>query len=112
MAETLAADQGDIAIGTPSVGTYSTASYHSYARPPANADEFYAQSNSYAGASDSTTTIMMAFVVGGYAILGVSLFFAWYAGAAAPSCTRTRCFHPAISRLFFRFPLSFTFAAV
>lgn len=61
MAETIAADQGG------SASTYST---------PSNAEDYYSQASAYSGAGPYTMPVLMACVVGGYAILGVTLFFA------------------------------------
>ena len=105
MAEALAADQGDV-----SAGAYETSRYQSYAAPT-NANEFYSQSNSYAGAGDWTVNIMMFTVVVGYTILGVSLFFAWCVAALVTRVFLLSCNSPLTFRLLLPLPLQLRKAA-
>ena len=105
MAEALAADQGDV-----SAGAYETSRYQSYAAPT-NANEFHAQSNSYAGAGDWTVNIMMFTVVVGYTILGVSLFFAWCVAALVTRMFLLSCNSPLTFRLLLPVFIVLQFAA-
>jgi len=74
--EVFAADSGSVPAAGQQVAVQPSYGHHgAYARPT-SADEYYSQSSAYSGAGDWTMSIMMAFVVGGYICLSVSLFMA------------------------------------
>jgi len=76
MADVIVAEgQGDVAAGGGQPVMHSSYHHTSYAAPT-SATEYYGQANAYSGANDSTMPIMMVLVMGGYAILGITLFFA------------------------------------
>ena len=77
MADVIVAEgQGDVAAGQPVMATGHSSYHHAAYAHPTNSADYYGQANAYSGANDWTMPIMMVFVVGGYAVLGISLFFA------------------------------------